>query len=237
MVKDLLILNMKLSKFAIVLLVLLFIFPSTALPDQFKVIRVLDGDTIIINNGERVRLIGVDTTEKSHPLQPIEFFSEEATKFTRILLEGKEIRLAFDKEKRGKYGRLLAYVFLLDGTFVNAEIIKQGYGFAYTKYPFKYKDKFVAFEKEAQNNSRGYWKYNGKGELDWIIDKGQHPFEVFQMSQKLWGIRYKDFIKARLNDEQLVDSLRNIRRWINEFHDEDLNKQLLKSGWERWGDK
>ena len=224
-------------KIALFSIALLLILPILSLGDQYKVVRVVDGDTIILNNGERVRLIGVDTTEKSHPLKPIEYFSEEATKFTRELLEGEEVRLEYDTERRDKYGRLLAYVYLLDGIFVNAEIIKQGYGFAYTKYPFKYRDQFVSLEREAEENKRGYWEYGGKGELSWILEKGQKPFLVYQMSQNLWGVKYKDFMKTRLNNEQLIANLNNLRRWIHEFHEDDLEKQLLLSGWEREGIK
>ena len=53
----------------------------------------------------------------------------------------------------------------------------------------------------------------------------------------LWGIRYKDFIKTRLNDEQLIESLRNLRRWSNEFDDPDLKEKLLNTGWEMGGVK
>jgi micrococcal nuclease len=74
------------------------------------------------------------------------------------MVEGKEVRLEYDWQKRDKYGRLLAYVFLMDGTFLNAEIIKQGYGFAYTRYPFKYLDEFRRYEREARENKRGLWK-------------------------------------------------------------------------------
>ena len=146
--------------------------------------RYLENIRTIGNSGGDLEKIatplGMALIDKAEAL-----FDQKNDAFTKDLLEGKEIRLEFDKEKRGKYGRLLAYVFLLDGTFVNAEIIKEGYGFAYTKYTFKYKDKFLALEREAQNNNLGYWKYGGKGEIDWIIEKGQYPFEVFQMSQKL----------------------------------------------------
>lgn len=220
-------------KIAILLISFLLIFSGISSAGQFRVIQVLDGDTIILENGERVRLIGVDTTEKSHPLKPVEYFSEEATQFTKQLLEGKEVRLEYDKEKRGKYGRLLAYIYLMDGTLVNAEIIKQGYGFAYTKYPFKFIDSFVSLEKEAENKKRGYWKYGGKGEFRWIISKGQEPFEIYRISQNLWGIKHQNFIKTRLNDKELITNLNNIRRWANEFHEEDLIKQLLESGWEK----
>lgn len=220
------------------ILIVLLTFPIlSSANDTFRCIKVLDGDTIVLDNGDRVRLIGVDTTEKFHPLKSTEYFSEKATQFTKSLLESKEVRLEYDKERRGKYGRLLAYVHLLDGTFVNAEIIKQGYGFVYTKYPFKYKDVFVALEREAQRNKQGYWKFDGKGELRWIIERGQEPFLVYQMSRNLWGVKYNGFIKTRLNNDQIVSALKNLRRWIHEFHKDDLTKQLLSSGWERWDEK
>jgi micrococcal nuclease len=74
------------------------------------------------------------------------------------MVEGKEVRLEFDWQRRDKFNRLLAYVHLMDGTFLNAEIIKQGYGFAYTMFPFKYLEEFRQYEKEARENKRGLWK-------------------------------------------------------------------------------
>jgi micrococcal nuclease len=106
---------------------------------------------------DRVRLIGVDTPETVHPEKPVEYFGEEASAFTKKMVEGKKVLLKYDFQRRDKYGRLLAYVYLEDGTLLNAEIIKQGYGFAYTKYPFKYLDNFRRYEKEARENRRGLW--------------------------------------------------------------------------------
>lgn len=97
-------------------------------------------------------------------MKPFEYFSEEATAFTTDLVQGEDVTLEYDEERRDKYGRLLAYLYLADGTFVNAEIVKQGYGFAYTKYPFKYKDLFISLEKDAADNRRGYWQISGTGE-------------------------------------------------------------------------
>ncbi len=125
--------------------------------------RVVDGDTIIIDmNGkqDRVRLIGIDTPETVHPNKPVEYFGKEASAFTKRMVEGKKVKLEYDQEKKDKYGRLLAYVYLEDGTFLNAEIIKRGYGFAYTRFPFKYLDDFREYEKEARENKRGLWKDN-----------------------------------------------------------------------------
>ena len=123
--------------------------------------RAVDGDTIIVNIAgvkERVRLIGVDTPETKHPRKPVQYFGKEASMFTANMVEGKKVRLEFDQNQRDKYKRLLAYVYLEDGTFLNAEIIKQGYGHAYTKFPFKYMQEFRQYEREARVRKRGLWK-------------------------------------------------------------------------------
>ena len=127
--------------------------------------RVIDGDTIIVKYNEKtdkIRLIGVDTPETVHPNKQIEYFGKEASEFTKRMVEGKPIRLEFDWQERDKYGRSLAYVFLQDGTFLNREIIKRGYGHAYTKFPFKYLDDFRKCEEEARTNSRGLWASNNQ---------------------------------------------------------------------------
>ena len=136
---------------------LLFLSVSCSNSQTFKCTRVVDGDTIILSNGERVRLIGVDTPETKHPNKPVEYFGKEASAFTKRMVEGKEVRLEYDQQQRDKYGRLLAYVYLMDGTFLNAEIIKQGYGNAYTRFPFKYMEEFRQYEKEAREAKRGLW--------------------------------------------------------------------------------
>ncbi len=121
-------------------------------------LRVIDGDTIVIEGDEKVRLIGVDTPETVHPNKPVEYFGKEASQFTKQMVESKQVRLEYDQQRKDKYGRTLAYVYLKDGTFLNLEIIKQGYGFAYTKYPFKYLDEFREAEREARENKKGLWK-------------------------------------------------------------------------------
>jgi len=122
--------------------------------------RVVDGDTIIVRyrgKTERVRLIGVDTPETVHPNKPVEYFGKEASAFTKKLLPaGTRVRLEFDWQPRDKYGRLLAYVYV-GTTFVNAEIVRQGYGHAYTRFPFKYLEDFRRYEREAREAGRGMW--------------------------------------------------------------------------------
>lgn len=123
----------------------------------YTCIRVIDGDTIVLEGNEKVRLIGVDTPETVHPNKPVEHFGKEASEFTKRMVEGKKVRLEHDWQRKDKYGRTLAYVYLEDGTFLNLEIVKQGYGFAYTKYSFKFLEEFRQAEKEARKNNRGLW--------------------------------------------------------------------------------
>ena len=149
--------NRKFSTFVIPVLILFFLL-STSHAEIYKIKRVIDGDTLLLINGERVRLIGVDTPETKHPQKPVEYFGKEAYLFTKQMVDGKEARFEFDRQKRDRYGRLLAYVYLLDGTFLNAEIIKQGYGFAYTKFPFKYMEEFRRYEREARETRKGLWR-------------------------------------------------------------------------------
>jgi micrococcal nuclease len=118
---------------------------------------VIDGDTVELEGGERVRLIGVNTPESVDPRRPVERFGKEAFEFTRRLAEGKALRLEYDAETRDQYGRTLAYIYLPDGTLLNAEIIRQGYGFAYTRFPYRRTQEFVALEREAREHGRGLW--------------------------------------------------------------------------------
>ena len=106
------------------LLALLLLSNAVCAEETYLVKRVVDGDTIVLDTGDKVRLIGVDTPETVHPNKPVEFFGKEASAFTKALCEGKKVRLEYDWQKEDKYHRLLAYVYLEDGTFVNAEIIK-----------------------------------------------------------------------------------------------------------------
>ncbi|HEY2972621.1 MAG TPA: thermonuclease family protein [Pyrinomonadaceae bacterium] len=103
--------------------------------------RVVDGVTLMLRTGERVRLIGVNTPETVHPKKAVEAFGKEASAFTKRMVEGKLVRLEFDplssrsSDGKDRYSRTLAYVFLQDGTHLNAEIIRQGYGFTVSSSP------------------------------------------------------------------------------------------------------
>ena len=127
---------------------------------RIRVKRVIDANTLLLNSGEEVQLMGVKTsiTRRWRIRKSVSTYMKEALSFVQELAEGKEIRLEFDWENKGRYGHLLAYVYLMDGTFLNAEIIKQGYGFTDPKYPFKYMEEFRRYEREASEYKRGLWK-------------------------------------------------------------------------------
>ncbi|MDA0283891.1 MAG: thermonuclease family protein [Planctomycetota bacterium] len=124
----------------------------------WRVIRVVDGDTLVLQNDERVRLIGVDTPETKHPTKPVEPFGPEASSFTKRAVEGKVVQLQFDREKRDRYQRLLAYVYVGDWC-LNEELIRAGYSECITRYPFdkSMKARFRLAEGEARNSRRGLW--------------------------------------------------------------------------------
>jgi len=211
-------------------------FPGN-LPDPDKqprfhqVLRVVDGDTLEIESMGEVRLIGVDTPELYHPLKPVQFFAREASDLVKELVSGLSVRLEYDREKKDKYGRTLAYVYLPDGRCLNEEIIRRGYGYAYTRFPFKYLMKYRQLEAQARAEGLGLWANQGLDEYQWILSQGSVPYEIFEMANNWWGIRFKQYVKIRLNSEQLSKEINNLRQWTNEFSDSDLKKTLLSHGW------
>lgn len=125
--------------------------------DLAKVVRVIDGDTIEIEGGEKVRYIGIDTPETVDPRKPIQCFGVEASKKNKELVEGKMARLEKDITDRDKYNRLLRYVWIGD-TLINQELAAQGFAKSYSYPPdVKYQDRFVAAEKKAREDKLGLW--------------------------------------------------------------------------------
>ncbi|MEX1098377.1 MAG: thermonuclease family protein [Planctomycetales bacterium] len=124
----------------------------------WRVERVIDGDTLLLEAGHRIRLIGVDTPETKHPDRPVEPLGVEAAEFTRGFVEDKDVRLGFDKERRDRYRRILAYVYVEDRS-LNEELIRAGYSVAVTKFPYSavMKRRFEAAEEEARAAGRGLW--------------------------------------------------------------------------------
>jgi len=145
----------------------------TAWPDpprdavRAKVQRVSDGDTFVATvqgRRERVRVIGVDTPESVDPNRPDEPYGQEASDFAKHYLDGETVRLAGDAEPRDRYGRMLAYVWLEDGTFWNALLVAEGYAQQLTIPPnVTYADLFRRLAREARQHDRGLWAEENRG--------------------------------------------------------------------------
>jgi micrococcal nuclease len=126
------------------------------------VIRVIDGDTIVVSPNEKVRLIGVDAPETVRPKRTAQCFGRDAKEFTRSLVERQTIRLVLDESNaarnhKDRYGRTLAYVYFDDGTMLNAELIRLGYAHAYTRFPFRQVVEFRQLERIARSQGVGLW--------------------------------------------------------------------------------
>ena len=132
--------------------------PRELSPGVYWVDRVVDGDTLVLRGGARVRLIGVDTPETRHPRRGVEFYGPEAAAFTRRQVGGRQVRLAFDRERTDGYGRFLAYVYI-DETFLNEELIRRGYGRSLLTFPYSSRMKalFKSAEAKARRTRLGIW--------------------------------------------------------------------------------
>lgn len=123
------------------------------LPLETTIAHVIDGDTIITAGGEHVRLIGINSTERGKECY------EEADEKLRALVLGKNVWLEMGEELRDKYGRMLAYVYVGDegsGTFINMEMVKGGWAYAYPYKPnTKFAHEFAAAEESARKAGAG----------------------------------------------------------------------------------
>lgn len=130
--------------------------------ERVRVTKVIDGDTIEIEGGLKVRYIGVDTPETVDPRRPVQCFGKEAANKNRELVEGEVIILEKDVSDTDKFGRLLRYIYLpLEDRkllFINDYLIREGFAKASSFPPdIKYQEQFLQAEQEARNQGRGLW--------------------------------------------------------------------------------
>jgi micrococcal nuclease len=146
----------------------------------FTVLEVIDGDTIDVNilDGEhedtRIRLIGVDTPETKHPTVGLMYYGPEATQYTMQQTLGKQVTILLDtvSDQRDRYGRLLAYVVLQDGRVLNAELIKNGYGYAYLSFPHSEFTTYQHLMEQAITEKTGLWQEATRDDLPkWLRSK------------------------------------------------------------------
>ncbi len=148
--------------------------------NNYQVVKVVDGDTVVVNiNGkvETLRLIGINTPETVDPRKAVECFGKEASNKAKAVLTGKVVQLEADPSQgeRDKYGRLLRYIFLADGTNFNKLMIGEGFAYEYTYHlPYQYQAQFKLAEREARELKKGLWA-TGVCENNKIITKESPP--------------------------------------------------------------
>jgi micrococcal nuclease len=145
---------------------------------QFKVINVVDGDTLDIDIPDsdkeftRIRLWGVDTPETKSPKTGVMYFGPEASEFTKDNSLNKQVRIFLNPdETRGYFGRLLAYVQLPNGEFLNETLILKGYGYADLRFKHDFYNKYANLEAAARNNKAGLWENIAQDQLPKWLQK------------------------------------------------------------------
>lgn len=139
--------------------------PPANLPEgNYRIERVVDGDTLIVAGLDRVRLMGVNAPESVKPDHPVEPFGPEASAFTKQFLAVGEARLQFDHERVDQYGRTLAYVWVGD-KLLNEELVRQGLARAEMQYHYSQamKRRFREAQDEARGAHRGIWSQPAAG--------------------------------------------------------------------------
>ena len=142
------------------ILLIFLLSPSVFSAEMVKVKWIDDGDTILLADGRRVRYIGVNAPEVAHPEkgQVAEPFGVAASKQNKCLVYGHRVRLDFDREKKDRYGRVLAYVYLEDGTFVNLKMVESGYAYVlYLKPNTRFDRTLIKAQRRAMASGRGIW--------------------------------------------------------------------------------
>lgn len=137
--------------------------PSENVRGPYPVTRVVDGDTIWVDNAgsrEKIRMIGLDTPEVVDPRKPVECFGQEASQRAKSELSGRTVFLETDPSQgvTDRYGRTLAYVWTDAGRLFNLDMIADGYGFEYTyAVPYRYQEQFRSAQTAAREQNRGLW--------------------------------------------------------------------------------
>jgi endonuclease YncB( thermonuclease family) len=158
--------------------------PGTASAKAFVLVhKVIDGDTIVLADGTRVRYIGINAPELGNENGPAERFGPEARDFNQKLVGREKIRLEFDRERHDQYGRALAYVFLPDGTLVNAELVKSGNAYCVLRRPnTKYDSLLLHLQREAMAKKAGMWENYPNKEGPFLGNRHSRRFHQMRCS-------------------------------------------------------
>lgn len=191
----------------------------------YNVSRVIDGDTIGLDNGETVRYIGIDAPEirekenSGWVYKPMPF-AEKARNFNRKLVEGKSIKLEFDVQKKDKYNRLLAYVYAED-KMVNIDLVRQGFALVYTYPPnVRYSQRFLDAQREARDNKLGLWAGLEENEISTSEAKNnigrvrmiEARVADTYLTEKLLILKFKDNFKVVIYKNNIPPGFKDMTR-------------------------
>ncbi len=134
--------------------------PTDRIEEQVQVGKVVDGDTLLLSDGRKLRVIGINTPELAHEERPAEPLAVTATQFVQDQIDKQpQINLRFDEQRHDKYGRMLAHVFLADGNSLSALLARHGYGQAVNIAPNNWNSAcYFAQDNDARQHRRGVWK-------------------------------------------------------------------------------
>ncbi|MEJ2656442.1 MAG: thermonuclease family protein [Desulfobacterales bacterium] len=181
-------------------ILLIGLIGATAIKQQWVYVKwVVDGDTIILGDGRHVRFIGINAPEIAHEGNKAEPFGYTAKKYSQHLLGSKKVRLEFDKEIHDRYGRLLGYIFLSNGTFANKIVLEKGYAYVLTRKPnVKYERTLLQSQRDAMSKRRGLWKNWKEKEGEYIGSEKSRRFHSKKCSYgKRIGKRNRIIFKTK----------------------------------------
>jgi len=198
----------------------------------FNVKRVYDGDTLVLENDERVRLLSINTPEISSRHREAESGGIEARDWLEDQLKQGQVYLQFDAEKRDRYDRLLAYAWTVDGEFINEQLLQQGMATLTLQPPnLQYADNLIAAQQQAIDQNKGIWTdktYRPRKviTIDETAYRGWHRWLLTTKSSSqtrdYWVLKVNNEVSLRISKKQqaLFPSL-----------DKYLNKPLEVRGW------
>jgi micrococcal nuclease len=199
---------------------------NNGFPSEAEVAKVIDGDTIVLDGGEKVRYLGINAPEimvrdGKQWIPKAQICGEEAKTYNQKLVEGKRVRLEYDQRKRDDYNRILAYVWG-DGVLVNGELLRKGLALVDVRSPNrKHQKMFFDFQKEARDFHRGIW---GK-----IEDHSFSEQEAFKLIGEI-GVVQGTIMSVTTGMEKVY--LHFGKKWKNDFTGIIYKDNLQSFPWE-----
>ncbi len=165
----------------IIFICLLFIkLPQVNWAAEWNQVKwVVDGDTVVLVDGQKVRYIGINAPELAHENHGAEPYAEASKRFNALLVNRRKVRLEFDNEHFDRYQRLLAYVFLENATFVNAALLSNGYAYLLKTRPnLKYEKILLQSQRSAMSAKKGIWQNWKENKNTLVGNKNSHRFHL-----------------------------------------------------------